>query len=260
MPTDSASTSYPFIKTRLTGIGWVNASGSGRGRCDRAPEWPGGTPAVPAAILKSLKGGSRFGRLDLFSQIGVAAIGLALQDAGHLQKQPAEKSDNNPQTDLNPTTTGLICATTSSCSLTDHNFFNTVKDEPQLASPGLFVYTLATSFLGEAALRFSLTGLTMAVTEPRPQAADAICIAIEELTTGDDEIIVTGLCNLFNVDSKALQTSGALFLVLEKETGSETTSGNRSYATLSCNPHTNVLYCNNQPCPDIFSLCKMICG
>jgi len=248
------------IHAQITGIGWVNASGSGRGRCNCAPDWHEGTPVVPTSILKSLKGGSRFGRLDLFSQIGVAAIGLALQDAGRLQERSVKKINNAPQTDLNPATTGLICATTSSCSLTDHNFFNTVKDEPHLASPGLFVYTLATSFLGEAALRFSLTGLTMAVIEPRPRAADVICTAIEELATGDDEIIVTGLCNLFAEASPTPQVSGALFLVLEKDTEKDIAPKDRTYATLSCNPQTDVFYCNNQPCPDIFSLCKMICG
>jgi len=260
LPSNFTLTPHSYFKTRLTGIGWVNAAGSGRGRCDRASDWSKGTPVVPTSILKSLKGGSRFGRLDLFSQIGVAAIGLALQDAGHLHEQPTKDADSKPQTDLNPKTTGLICATTSSCSLTDHNFFNTVKEEPQLASPGLFVYTLATSCLGEAALRFSLTGLTMAVIEPRPRAAAAICTAIEELNTGDDGIMVAGLCNLFKEDSKTPQVSGALFLVLEKETGTEMTQGNRSYATLNCDPQKNDLYCNNQPCPDIFSLQKMICG
>jgi len=239
-----------IIHAQITGIGWVNAAGSGRGRHDNAPDWPAGPPVVPAAALKSFKGGSRFGRLDLFSQIGVGAIGLALQDADLL---PATKT-----ADHKLKSTGIICATTSGCSLTDQKFFNTVKEEPQLASPGLFVYTLATSFLGEAALRFLLTGLTMAVFEPRPGAANAICTAIEELNSGDDEIMVAGLCNLFAQESCAPQISGALFLVLEKET--EITPANRSYATLSCNPQTTVFFCNHQPCPDIFSLQKIICG
>ncbi len=260
MSANFTSTSYSYFKARLTGIGWVNAAGSGRGRCDRASDWPEGTPVVPTAILKSLKGGSRFGRLDLFSQIGVAAIGLALHDAGLLLEQPVKESGSVPQTDRNPGTIGLICATTSSCSRTDQKFFNTVKEEPCLASPGLFVYTLATSFLGEAALRFSLTGLTMAVIEPRPGAADAICTAIEELNNGDDEIMVAGLCNLFAEKSKTPLASGALFLVLEKEIGSNSVQENRSYATLSCDPQKNDLYCNNQPCSDIFSLHKIISG
>jgi len=256
-----ASTSHSHLKAKITGIGWVNASASGRGRrCDSCPDWLEGTPVVPTSILKSLKGGSRFGRLDLFSQIGVAAIGLALQDAGHLRERSVKKSSGNPETDHNPITTGLICATTSSCSHTDQNFFNTVKNEPHLASPGLFVYTLATSFLGETALRFSLTGLTMAAIEPRPGAVAAICTAIEELNIGDDDIMVTGLCNLFHEKSDAPQVSGALFLVLEKETATDLSPKDRIYATLSCDPQTNVFFCNNQPCPDIFSLQKIICG
>jgi len=260
LPTNFVSISHAYLKARLTGIGWVNASGSGRGRCNRAPDWPEGRPVVPTSILKSLKGGSRFGRLDLFSQIGVAAIGLALLDAGRLPEQPAKKSPGDLQATHNPGTTGLICATTSSCSLTDYNFFNTVKEEPQLASPGLFVYTLATSFAGEAALRFSLTGLTTAVIEPLPGAEDAIRIALEELTTGDDDIMVAGLCNLFKEKSKTPQISGALFLVLERDADTGLTTDNRSYATLSCDPQTGIFYCNRKPCPDIFSLSRMICN
>lgn len=248
------------IHAQITGIGWVNASGSGRGRCDRVANWPEGTPTVPVTILKSIKGGSRFGRLDLFSQIGVAAISLALQDAGHLRKSALKKLSGDSKIDHNPATTGLICATASSCARTDQNFFNTLQNDPRLASPGLFVYTLATSFLGEAALRFSLTGLTMAVIEPRPQATPAICTAIEELNTGDDDIMVAGLCNLFTEDSQTPQVSGALFLVLEQKTETDSTPGTRSYATLSCDPRTDVFFCNNQPCPDIFTLQKIICG
>ncbi len=252
-----------MITAQITGIGWVNASGSGRGRCDRAADWFEGTPSVPKTILKSIKGGSRFGRLDLFSQIGVAAIGLALQDAGQLREGSTKKSDYNLKTDPNPLSTGLICATTSSSTRTDQDFFQTLQNDPRLASPGLFVYTLATSFLGEAALRFSLTGLTMALIEPRPQAAAAICTAIEELNSGDDEIMLAGLCNLFTENAEAEKVppvSGALFLVLEKETEADLSADRRSLATLSCDPRTNTFFCNHQPCPDIFTLQKIICG
>ncbi len=248
------------INSQLTGIGWVSATGSGRGHCDKATDWPVGTPNVPTSILKSIKGGSRFGRLDLFSQIGVAAIGLALQDAGYLptpvNRPAAIKQPAKPK----PSSIGLICATTSSSSLTDHNFFNTMKEAPHLASPGLFVYTLATSFLGEAALRFSLTGLTMAVIEPKPNATGAVCTAIEELSGGDDEIMITGVCNLFTEKSRAPQVSGALFLVLEKETATGSRPEDKRKTILSCDPKTGTLFYNNQPCPDIFALNEMICG
>ncbi len=248
------------LKAQIAGIGWVSAAGSGRGRWDKAPDWPVGTPAVPTSILKSIKGGSRFGRLDLFSQIGVAAIGLALQDAGYLPPPVNQPTTGKQPAEPKPASIGLICATTSGSSLTDYDFFKSVKEAPHLASPGLFVYTLATSFLGEAALRFALTGLTMAVIEEKPNATAAVCTAIEELNCGDDEIMVVGICNLFPEKSNAPQVSGALFLVLAKENAAGSLPEDERKIILSCEPQTQTLYCNNQPCPDIFSLCKIICS
>ncbi|MCK5914707.1 MAG: hypothetical protein KAG92_01095, partial [Deltaproteobacteria bacterium] len=126
--------------------------------------------------------------------------------------------------------------------------------------PGLFVYTLATSFSGEAALRFSLSGTSMAIIEPRPNAVAALIIGIEELITGDEDIVVSGICNLFAQNIAAPQPSGAMFMVLEKERTPEKEKPARTYATLSCDPQDKLLYCNNKPCPDIFSLCEIICG
>ncbi len=235
-----------IVNVPITGIGWISAVNAGRGSDRCKPEWDVGTPTVPAAMLKSLKGGSRFGRLDLFSRIGVAAIGLALEDAGYLPaKQPAAE-----------TSIALISATTSSCGVTDRDFYRTIQEEPGLASPGLFVYTLATSFLGEAALRFSLTGAGMTVLESQPRADSALKLALEELITGDDEVVVAGICNLFAQTSAAPRYSGALFLVLEKETQAPA----RVHAVLSCDLKTGNFYINHQPCPDIFSICERICG
>ncbi len=244
--TPSNHHSHSLVNVLVTGCGWISAVNSGRGADRQKPIWDVGTPTVPAAILNSLKGGPRFGRLDLFSRIGVAAVGLALEDAGYFPKtMPTAEAS-----------IALISATTSSCGLTDRDFYRTVHEEPGLASPGLFVYTLATSFLGEAALRFSLTGASLAVIEPLPQADTALKLAVAELITGDDEIVVTGVCNLFAQDSVAPRLSGALFLVLEKEP--QTFS--RVHTVLSCDLETGIFYINNQPCPDIFSICKRISG
>jgi len=230
----------------ITGFGWVTANGYGRGRTGGAPLWQVGEPQPPTSILQTLNGGSRFGRLDLFSQIGVAAVALALEDAGHLGKTATYETPGNREL-------GLICATTSSCKRTDHNFFKTVQADPRLASPGLFVYTLATSFLGETALRFAITGTSLALMESQPAGAEALRIGLEQLAYGDEELMVVGICNLFEKEiSGAPFFSGALFLVIEKDQGEQTPF----YATISCDQKSN-LYCNNQPCSDILSLANM---
>ena len=232
------------LSARITGFGWVTAAGYGRSRTGGAPLWQIGEPQPPTSVLQTLSGGSRFGRLDLFSQIGVAAVALALEDAGHLGETATHKTQNNR--DL-----GLICATTSSCKRTDHNFFKTVQADPRLASPGLFVYTLATSFLGEAALRFAITGTSMALIEPRPAGAEALRIGLEQLSYGDEEVIVVGICNLFEREASVTPFfSGALFLVMEKDQGEQTPF----YAKISCSPQESGFYCNDQPCLDILSL------
>lgn len=246
----------PRTDVMVTGLGWISAVNSGCGTDKRKPVWDVGIPTIPALILNSLKGGSRFGRLDLFSQIGVAAVGLALQDAGYFQANPPAATETDRQLRDNATSIALISSTTSSCNLTDRDFYKTVQNDPGLASPGLFVYTLATSFLGEAALRFSLTGASMAVIEPQPHAGTALSFACEELINGDDEVVVTGFCNLFEQPSVAPNFSGALFLVLEKELKKTT----RVHAVLNYDPEAELFYIKDQPCPDIFSLCELICG
>ena len=53
----------------------------------------------------------------------------------------------------------ILAETYSGCLETDCDYFTTViPEQGALASPQLFAYTLSNTFLGEAALRFGLTG------------------------------------------------------------------------------------------------------
>ena len=236
------------MRAQITGLGWVTAAGYGRGRTGASPLWQIGEPQPPTSVLKTLSGGSRFGRLDLFSQIGVAAVALALEDAGRLN------SATGPQS-LAGLECGLICATTSSCERTDHNFYKTVQADPRLASPGLFVYTLATSFLGEAALRFAITGSSLALIEPQPSGAEALRIGLEQLVYGDEEVMIVGISNLFDFQRyEAPFFSGALFLILEKEPKGLPPL----HATINYNPEASRFFCNNQACSDILSIPDII--
>ena len=239
------------LSARITGSGWVTATGCGRGRTHDSPLWQAGEPQTPTSVLQNLRGGSRFGRLDLFSQIGVAAVSLALEDARRLDDATAPGNRKN----LN---IGLICATTSSCERTDNNFYKTVQDNPRLASPGLFVYTLATSFLGEAALRFAIEGVSLALIEPQPSGCDALRLGLEQLSFGDEDVVIIGICNLFEkATTKAPFFSGALFLVLERAHDKQN-GQNSCYANISCNPKESGFFYNEQSCTDILSLIKIM--
>ncbi len=134
------------MRAEVLGIGWVTAAGMGRGR-QAAPFalCPGELPPVARKDIFA-EPDLRFGRLDGFSRLGLAAIALALQDAGldaWTEKRPV----------------ALAAASRYGCLTTDADYFDTVlPQQGRLASPNLFAYTLPNCFLGEAAIRFGLTG------------------------------------------------------------------------------------------------------
>ncbi len=140
------------MKVFVTGIGWVGAAGMGTGR--------GAAPfALPPGKLPLISRQevfpdpySRFGRLDAFSRLALAGVALALRDAG-LEKW------------TEPRTVSIAASTTYGCTCTDLDYLATLDEAPGLASPQLFAYTLPNTFLGEAAIRFGLTGPTLIVSD-----------------------------------------------------------------------------------------------
>jgi len=197
------------MKALVRGIGWVTAAGLGRGR-------DGCAFSMPAGELPHLKRRdvfaepyNRFGRLDDFSRLGLSGIALALQDAG--LDQWGEKRD-----------IGVIASTRFGCLPTDLAYFDTViPDEGALASPNLFAYTLSNTFLGEAAIRFGLTGTGFVLNEDDSQRLGALRMALESLAWEECATVVAGCCDLPAPEELRLgkpAPAGAVFLVLEKGT------------------------------------------
>jgi 3-oxoacyl-[acyl-carrier-protein] synthase II len=146
--------------------------------------------------------------MDPFSRLGLVGIAFALRDAGleeWREKRPI----------------GLIAATTYGCLATDRDYFATViPDGGALASPQLFAYTLSNTFLGEAALRFGLTGDALVVSEPRPSGLTPLGLALESLAGDGAQGMVAGICDLAPPDGIPTVPGvrpGAVFLVLERE-------------------------------------------
>ncbi len=193
-------------RAAVTGIGWVAPGGYGRGRADPAPAWgPGALPEIPRALVFP-EPTTRFGRMDEVSKVGLAAVALALADAGlaaFAEKRPV----------------GLVASTRYGCLPTDLAYWETARTEGgKLASPQLFAYTLPNCFLGEAAIRFGLTGPTYAVQEEAPWGLGALAQGLELLTLGEAAAVAVGICDL--PCPPALPPApdveaGALFLVLE---------------------------------------------
>lgn len=198
-----------MLTGRISGIGWVTAAGCGQGRQPQAFAMPpGDLPSLSRADVFD-QPDRRFGRMDSFSRLGLAGIAFALRDAGlepWEQKRPV----------------GLIAASAYGCLATDCDYFDTVIPQGgALASPQLFAYTLSNTFLGEAAIRFGLTGSGLVVSSAVASDLLPLGLALESLAWGDADCLVAGICDLAvpaGLPEVPGVVPGAVFLVLERAT------------------------------------------
>ncbi len=101
-----------------------------------------------------------FGRLDSVSRMTCYAVALALKDAGI-------KYSLNRKQDI-----GIIGTNTSGSLQSDINYFKDYLDSGRTLSRGnLFIYTLPTSPLAEAAIYFGLQGPLLYMTLSQPGTA-----------------------------------------------------------------------------------------
>jgi 3-oxoacyl-[acyl-carrier-protein] synthase II len=191
----------------ITGIGWVNSTGMGCGREHSRFEMPAGR--LPRITRKSISEEpyQRFGRMDSFSRLGLAAIAFALKDA-------------DLETWTRKRNISIIASTVHGCLSTDLSYFDTViPQEGRLASPNLFAYTLPNSFLGEAAIHFGLTGSSYTISSPSASKLQSLRMAIISLDGGESEKVLSGICDLESPDLFARpgkEIPGALFFMIEK--------------------------------------------
>lgn len=199
------------MQAYVTGMGWITAIGMGRGRETDHFSAPDGVVPIPSRRQVFQTPDDRFGRMDAFSKIGIAAIALALEDAAL-----ADFTEKRP--------IGIVASTQRGCLSTDMAYFNTVlADQGQWPSPHLFTYTLPSCFLGEAALRFGLTGPAYILHEPRTFSLAGIRAALRDLSDGEAGIMIAGACDLPwpgelapMPDQHGDGAPGAAFIVLER--------------------------------------------
>lgn len=228
----------------VTGIGWITAAGLGHGRGPDPLASPDRDANVPTRRDLFQNPDNRFGRMDAFSRFGLAAMTMALRDAGldtFLEKRPM----------------GIVASTQRGCLATDMDYYATVlADQGQWASPHLFTYTLPSCVLGEAALRFGLTGPTYVVHDDHPFSLACIQTAMLDLVDGEADIMLAGTCDascpVGIVDATpgfVPVNAGAMFVVLEAVPRPQ----NAPYAQIQAEPGN--LQVNNTP---IASLGEMI--
>ncbi len=123
-----------------------------------------------------------FGRLDEVSKLVCYAVALALRDAG-------EAYDSNLKKDM-----GLISTNADGSLLADIAYFRDYVDSGRKLSRGnLFLYTLPTSPLGEAAIHFGLQGPVFYMTSGQASLLPVVRTAAELLMLGETRLVLAGI-------------------------------------------------------------------
>lgn len=182
----------------ITGIGWITQREYG---CVRRGLRRGYVDA--GSLREDLEKDSvlsypmkRFGKYDLNSKMTCCVVGLALYDAGVAYSE-SQKQD-----------IGILGTNTAGCLQSNLDYFSDFVDNGRTrARAGLFVYTLSSIPISEAAMYFKVQGPLVHVTFPERQ--------IESLLDLSAGMILRGECAAM----LAVQASEeeALCLVLNRE-------------------------------------------
>lgn len=208
------------MRAWINGIGWVTPAGFGQGRHAHVYPLKSGELEIPSRKQVFDEVDRRFGRLDDFSRVGLAALTFCLRDA-----RAEAWQDKRP--------VGIVESSRYGCLSTDLAYIETmIPDHGKLASPNLFAYTLPNCFLGEAALRFGLTGNTMIFNRRDGSRLEPARIGLSELAWNDQCGVLAGITDLVAPPELALADDlpGSLFLLLEKEQR----PGLDSYGEIEC--------------------------
>jgi 3-oxoacyl-[acyl-carrier-protein] synthase II len=132
----------------INGIGWLSDKGYGMVASNRTVSFAPGESwqSLPRDnfFTRPVK---NFGRLDAVSRVTMAAVSLALRDGG-VDSSPLQKQ-----------ALGIVGTNSDGCLTTDTDYFRDyVENGRKLSRANLFIYTLPSSPLGEAAIHFGLTG------------------------------------------------------------------------------------------------------
>jgi len=205
------------MNAEIAGIGWITADSAG---CAKDHDFfsmsDGALPTITSQTLfKEVY--SPFRRMDNYSKLGLGAIAFALKDAG-LDKWTEKRN------------IGIIASTIYGCLSTDMDYFDTVMtDHGASASPALFSYTLSSTFLGEAAICFGLTGTTFIINEEHPLGLESLKLALACIARGETDKILCGVCNHYRpkgFEEIRKVPVGALFFVVEAIPANRPSYGN----------------------------------
>jgi 3-oxoacyl-[acyl-carrier-protein] synthase II len=167
----------------ILGVGWLTAKGYGTVNSAKehlfAPDETLSAAAKTGLFDRPVK---NFGRLDRLSRITLAAVSLALKDAGIASspdcKQPI----------------GLVGGNDEGSLETDTAYFRDfLENGRKLARANLFIYTLPSSPLGEAAIHFGLTGPLLYSSGTALSAVSIMTTAAEMVSGGESSLMLAGI-------------------------------------------------------------------
>lgn len=140
-----------------------------------------------------------FGRLDNISRLTCYAVALALKDA-RIEYFMGHKHD-----------IGIICTNKSGSLQSDILYFRDYLDSGRTLSRGnLFIYTLPSSPLGEAAIHFGLQGPLLYVTAADRPLQTALDTASEMILLDESPVMLAGMT----------EGDKAVYFVLARNSGS----------------------------------------
>ncbi len=187
-----------YRRVKVLGGSWINQSGFAQLNEADSFEYQSGEPVMPPARGLFNPPLARYGRFDRYTKTGLAAMALALKDAG---LDTYEDKRN----------IGVVLSTKWESFATDLKYYETTLEDGGIASsPNLFSYTLPNVVIGECAAYYKLAGPTFTVNDSMQPALDVLMC---ELT---DTMVIGWL------DSDPMgDQNGALFVVVRRANDNE---------------------------------------
>jgi 3-oxoacyl-[acyl-carrier-protein] synthase II len=166
----------------LFGIGWIHTDGYG---CIMKEIQSSYVNRQGHSLMKKKLFScpfKNFGRLDALSKMTCYAVALALQDAG-MHYSAGQKQD-----------IGIIGTNASGSLQSDIDYFEDYLNTGRTLSRGnLFIYTLPTSPLAEAAIYFGLQGPLLYATSPDGSLASILAMATEMILLEEIPVMLAGM-------------------------------------------------------------------
>jgi len=185
----------------VCGIGWLTKEGYGciRSGLQHAYESGEGAHTLPKRDIFSHPF-KNFGRLDTISKMTAYGVSLALQDGG-IEYSPTDKQD-----------IGIVGTNAEGSLQSDIEYFRDYLAGGRTLSRGnLFIYTLPSSPLGEAAIHFGLLGPVAYVASENHSLMAVLDMAEEMILANEAPAMLAGTA----------EAEEAIFFVLARDHGGD---------------------------------------